>query len=481
MNPYLPNTPGDIDLMLREIGVGSTDDLFRDIPEDIRLTRPLNLPPGRSQFEVFRELAAMGDRNRIDRISFLGCGSYDHIIPSTVPHLIGRAEFYTSYTPYQAEISQGILQAIFEFQTMMCELTGLDVSNASLYDGHTAAVEALSVALQSVRKADTLYLSATIHPHTREIIRAWFSDLDVRLVEIPEADGVTSLEALRGMLEPGAAGVLVQSPNRYGFLEELPPLAQAAHGAGALLLVSANPMSLGILKPPGEQGADVTVGDVQPFGIPASFGGPSAGYITAREELLRKLPGRIAGQTLDRDGRRAFVLTLQAREQHIKRARATSNICSNQALAAIAATVYLAAVGKEGIRDVSGQCLQKAHYLADRLQERLPVRLLRERPFFNEFALLLPVSAETVCDRMAELGYSAGVPLSRLLAGAGAPGGGLRDIEGPDRSPGNTGGPDSPGGPSAGEISRTLIVAVTEKRTRAELDGYTAALEEALR
>jgi glycine dehydrogenase subunit 1 len=374
-----------------------------------------------------------------------------------VAHLVGRAEFYTAYTPYQAEMSQGILQAIFEFQTLVCELTGLEVSNASLYDGATAVCEAASLALNSVRRSHRVLYSQTLHPFTRAVLRTHFAHLEVELVEVAACDGVTDREELSSKLGPGTAAVILQSPNVYGYLEDLgaaaggPSVAELVHAGGALLVVSANPMSLAVLRSPGEWGADVAVGDVQPFGIPTYFGGPSAGYITAREALLRKMPGRIVGQSLDRQGRRAYLLTLQAREQHIKRERATSNICSNQSLAALAATVYLATMGPQGLRAVGEQCLQKAHYLHGRLLELPGVRPVHDRPFFNEFSLLLPRDPQKVLADMEAQGFYAGVDLGRL-----------------DRVNGRAAG----GG--------VLTVAVTEARTRDELDRYVETMRKAL-
>jgi glycine dehydrogenase subunit 1 len=464
MFPSLPHTDDDLRVMLQTIGADSLEELFRDIPSELLLTDGLPLEKGLSEFVVQRRLSELARNNRHDCVSFLGCGSYEHLIPAVVGHLLGRSEFYTAYTPYQAEMSQGILQAIFEFQTMMCELTGLDVSNASLYDGHTAVCEAASLALNSVRHSNRILYSRTLHPFTRQVLRTHFAHLDVELVEIVARDGVTDREDLAGKLVPGVAAVILQSPNVFGYVEDLGPIgsadggsaaggvAELVHEAGSLLVLAVNPMSLGVLRSPGQWGADVAVGDVQPFGIPSYFGGPSAGYITARESLLRKMPGRIVGQSLDRQGRRAFLLTLQAREQHIKRERATSNICSNQALAALAATVYLAAAGRRGIRQVSEQCLQKAHYLHQRLLAIPKLEPLHEQPFFNEFTLRLPKDADTVLADMEAEGFFAGVDLSRLDPEAGSE-----------------------------PVHRTLTVAVTEARTREEMDRYVETMRRVLR
>jgi glycine dehydrogenase subunit 1 len=453
MFPTLPHTEEDLREMLAVVGAGSLQDLFADIPGELCCQRELAIPEAKSEFEVYRRLSELAARNRTDAVSFLGGGSYDHLIPATVGAVLARSEFCTSYTPYQAEISQGVLQAIFEYQTLICSLTGLEVSNASLYDGATAACEAVSLALNAVRRSRTVLFSRTLHPSTRRVLATRFSGLDVELVEVAERDGVTDREDLRRRLRQGAAAVLVQSPNLLGFVEDFTGLAEEVHAAGALLLISANPLALGLLKSPGEWGADAAVGDAQPCGLPTYFGGPTVGYLAARQALLHKMPGRIAGQSVDREGRRAFVLTLQAREQHIKRERATSNICSNQALAALAVAVYLSTVGRRGLAEAAGQSLAKAHYLHERLLRELPVRSLAGQPFFHEFPLLLPQAAGSVLERMEQEGFFAGLPLGRLA---------------PELCPADAG-------------ERAILVAVTEKRTREELDRYVGALGRALR
>jgi glycine dehydrogenase subunit 1 len=447
MIAYLPHTEEDIKMMLDAIGITDIEQLFADIPRELTLEKPLEIPEGIPEFEVYRRMQALAARNRVEPVSFLGCGSYQHIIPAAVEHVLSRSEFYTSYTPYQAEMSQGILQAIFEFQSMICELTGLEVSNASLYDGHTAVSEAAVLALNSVRRSDTILYSSTLHPFTRQVLKTHFANLPVKLEEIPADRGTTDLEELVKRLRPGVAGVILQSPNTLGCIEDLDGLADKVHENGTLLIVSANPLSLGLLKSPGEWGADIAVGDTQPLGLPSYFGGPSVGYITATEKLLRKMPGRIAGQSLDQEGTRAFLLTLQAREQHIKRERATSNICSNQALAALATTVYLASLGRRGIREVAEQNLYKAHYLYGRLLEETPAEALQDRQFFNEFPVVFPKPAVEVLPRMEEAGFYAGVELHRLD-------------------------PTMPEG--------ALLIAVTERRTREEMDRYVEAMKGAL-
>ncbi|MFW6344015.1 MAG: aminomethyl-transferring glycine dehydrogenase subunit GcvPA [Sediminispirochaetaceae bacterium] len=447
MNSYLPHTKDEVRDMLEEIGAESIDDLFADIPEKIRFDKPLDLPKGFSELETYRRLLELADKN-IHAVSFLGAGSYDHIIPSTVPAIISRTEFYTSYTPYQPEVSQGVLTAIFEFQTMMSELTGLDVPNASLYDGHTASYEAASLAINSTKKTDTILYSATIHPYTKEVLRTNFADLGIKLVEIPEKEGTVDVSAVKENLTSSVAALLVQSPNIYGLLEDYSGLSDLLHENKSLFIVSSNPLSLGVLKSQKEWGADIAIGDTQPFGLPSYFGGPSVGYIVASAKLMRKMPGRIVGQSKDEDGKRAFVLTLQAREQHIKRERATSNICSNQALAALATTVHLATVGKEGLKGIARQNMHKAHYLYDKMERELPVKAYSKGPFFNEFTVELPKPAAEVVKAMEKDGFFAGVPLVQL-------------------------------DPSMAET--LLTVAVTEKKTKEQMDRYVESMKGALK
>lgn len=447
MFSYLPHTDEEIKQMLADIGVESIDELFADIPEKIQFKDTLQLPKGKSEHEVYSRLEAMAKKNT-HGVSFLGAGIYDHIIPSTVGAIMGRTEFATSYTPYQPEISQGVLQAIFEFQTLMNEITSLPVSNASLYDGHTAASEACALAVNSTRKTDTILYSGTIHPYTKKVLTTYFEDLGVKLVELPEKEGVLDTSSVKEHLTSQVAALLVQSPNIYGNLEDYTGIADILHENKSLFIISSNPMSLGVLKSQGEWGADIAIGDTQPFGLPAYYGGPTVGYIAASEKLLRKMPGRIVGQTVDEDGKRAYVLTLQAREQHIKRERATSNICSNQALAALGTTVYLSTVGKKGLEELSAQNLQKAHYLAEKLQKEAGLELLSDQPFFNEFTLKLPSDAAEVADKMEKEGIFAGVVLNKL----------------------------DPSYPKD-----LLTVAVTEKRTAEEMEKYVRSIKGALK
>ncbi len=444
--PYLPHTESDVSEMLSALGKSSIEELFDSIPPEIRLREGLPLAPGLSEWEVSRELRSIALRNRVDRTSFLGGGSYDHIIPATVRHVLAKPEFSTAYTPYQAEISQGILQAIFEFQTMMCMLTGLDVSNASLYDGATAAVEACAIGLQTNRRADTILVSETVHPNVRRVLSTNYQDRGIRVVEIEQDRLGSSFDALKRELNEGTAAVVVQSPNYYGFLEDYAGWSELIHDTNpnTMFVVSANPMSLPLLRSAGEWGADIGIGDTQVFGFPANYGGPSAGYITAREALLRKMPGRIVGQTVDREGRRAFVLTLQAREQHIKRERATSNICTNQALVALGNAVYLATLGEKGLKEVASQNHDKARYLHNALTHQPGVETASDAPFFNEFTLRLSRPAAEVIETMADRGYLAGFA------------------------------------PSSDD-DRLLTVAVTEKRNRKEMDQFVNEMREILK
>lgn len=445
MFSYLPQTDKDIQEMLEVIGVNSIDDLFKDIPEEILQKTQLNIPAGISEFEVFKRMKELSEKNR-QGISFLGCGSYDHIIPSVVGHILQMPNFYTSYTPYQAEISQGILQSIFEFQSLICELTGMDVSNASLYDDHTAASEAITMAVNSRKKAHRILVSGTIHPNTRAVIETFFSDIPVEIEEMETKNYVTSIDALREVIDETVAAVLIQTPNIYGWTEDLTGFADLIHEHKALLIISSNPMSLGVLKSQAEWGADIAIGGTQPFGLSTYFGGPSVGYISTGTKLTRKMPGRIVGQTNDVDGKRAFVLTLQAREQHIKRERATSNICSNQALAAMGSGIYLSTVGWKGLKEAASQSFHKAHYLYKRLTEELKLKPLADQDFFNEFTLVIP-NAERVLVDMELQGIFSGVGLGQFF-------------------------PD---------LKDAVTIAVTEKRTKEEMDAYVDLMKKVLK
>lgn len=392
---YLPHTPQEREEMLRAIGATDVADLFANVPEELR-SGSLNLPDGLSELETLSLLEGLSSQNMtLDRRpAFLGAGAYHHFIPSAVGAITGRSEFYTSYTPYQPELSQGTLQVIYEYQTMMAELTGLDVSNASLYDAATAVAEAAKIAINETRRG-TIAVLEGVHPEYRQVLETYLRGEGFDLVTVPE-QWVADPDTIASYLDSSIAGVVAQSPNFWGSIEPMLDVGAAAHHAGALFVAVNNPLSLALLAPPGEYGADLAVGCGQPFGIPLSYGGPYLGIITARAGLERRLPGRIGGATVDSEGRRGFVLTLQAREQHIRREKATSNICTNHALMALAATVYLSLMGKEGIRKVANLCVQKAHYAAARLAALPGFALAYEAPFFNEFTLTTPVPAAEV-------------------------------------------------------------------------------------
>lgn len=385
--------------MLKSIGVSSIDELFQSIPQSVRLKEPLKLPAPLSEIEVGNYLRALAERNTgLHKMpGFLGGGCYNHYIPAVVDHLAGRSEFYTSYTPYQPEISQGNLQAFFEFQTMMCELTGLEVSNVSLYDGATATAEAVLMAL-AVTGKNKVVVSRTIHPEYRAVLSTYLADLSkpITLTEVAFKDGITDTALLEQAVDSDTACVVFQTPNFFGILEPCDDISRIAHKTGALLISVVNPISLALLKPPAEYGADIAVGEAQALGNRMSFGGPHLGFMVTKKEFVRKMPGRIVGQTVDTDGKRGFVLTLSTREQHIRREKATSNICSNQALMATRATIYLAALGKQGLAQVASLCLQKAHYFAGEIAKIKGYKLLFNQPFFNEFTIQCPESPAEV-------------------------------------------------------------------------------------
>jgi glycine dehydrogenase subunit 1 len=444
MHRYLPNTTEDIRQMLEVIGIDSTEKLFGTIPDEVKLGRDLELPHSKSEIEVRREIGKMAGKNLSadDLVCFRGAGSYDRYIPSAVKHIVGRSEFYTAYTPYQPEISQGTLQSVFEYQSMICSLTGMDVSNVSMYDGATSAAEAAILASVHTRRPKVL-VSMTVNPMVREVLSSYLKFRNVDLEFVAEKDGETDSDDLKMKLDGKVAGLIVQYPNFYGIIEDIRGSEEAVHGNKSLLIVSTDPVSLGILTSPGELKADIVVGEAQGLGQNMNFGGPVLGFMTASEKVMRKLPGRIVGETTDVDGKRAFVLTLQAREQHIRREKATSNICSDQTLNSITAAVYMAAMGKEGIREVADQSFKKAHYAYRRLIETGKFRLLHDKPFFSEFAL--------VSDRNVE-------DLNRKLLDKGILGG--LDISG-----------------HAASHENVMLIAVTENRTKAEIDRLVEILE----
>jgi glycine dehydrogenase subunit 1 len=385
---YAPNPASVVEEMLNTMGISSLDELFRDINDSLMLKGGLNLPPGMGEMELRRHISDLAAKNinTEDYLSFLGAGAYDHYIPAALEQLLLRSEFYTAYTPYQPEISQGILQSIFEYQTMICKLTGLDVSNASLYDGGSAVAEACNLACQSGKNRRKVIISDTVHPHYLKILQAYTLSGRMQVLLVPGRDGAADIDAMAQAIDAETACAVIQQPNFYGILEDCTELVKAVHANKALFIMAAEPISLALLKSPAEWGADIAVGEGQPLGNSLSFGGPYLGYMAASKALMRKIPGRIVGQTTDKDGMRSFVLTLQAREQHIRRELAACNICSNEALCALAAGMYLALVGDTGLRAVATRCYQLAHY-AQGCLEAAGLKLKYQQPYFNEFVI----------------------------------------------------------------------------------------------
>lgn len=440
---YLPMTESDKQEMLETIGIDSTDELFSDIPSEIRLKERLNVKEITSEVELKRELSQLANKNAntTEYCSFLGAGVYDHFIPSVVDHVISRSEFYTAYTPYQPEISQGELQAIFEFQTMICELTGMDVANSSMYDGGTAIAEAVTLSAGQTRRTKVL-VSKAVHPESRDVIKSYAKGQSIEVVEIDHINGLTDLEQLKAELDENTASVVIQYPNFFGQIEPLEEIKKIIDtDKKAMFLVSSNPLALGYLTPPGEFGADIVAGDTQVFGIPAQFGGPHCGYFAVNKKLMRKVPGRLVGQTTDEDGLRGFVLTLQAREQHIRRDKATSNICSNQALNALASSVAMTSLGKHGVREMAVLNMQKSRYMKQKLQEaNIPVAF--EGAFFNEIVVKLPTAISEVNQQLLDRGFIGGYDLGKVQP----------------------------------ELENHMLIAVTEIRTKDEIDTFVKEL-----
>lgn len=408
---YFPHTGDDLKAMLEKVGVEQLDSLYAQIPESIRFHGDYRLPSEMSEMEVRDTFAKLSSANR-QLTCFAGYGVYDHYTPSVIPSLLQRSEFLTSYTPYQAEISQGTLHYIFEYQSMMAELTGMDISNASMYDGTTAAAEAMMMAVAAGKKVNKMLVSGGVSPKTREVLDTYALHQELELVTIPLKDGVTDLQALRTLLaEGGVAGVMVQQPNVYGIVEDFTGFAEACHEQKALFIVDSVAADLAVLKTPGEWGADIAVGDGQSLGIPMLFGGPYVGYMCCTEKLIRKMPGRIVGMTKDNREQRAFVLTLQAREQHIRRQKATSNICSNQSLMALFVTVYMSLMGRQGLKEAAELSYAGAHYLCDELLKTGRFRLAYEKPFFNEFYMNYDGDVDTLYQRFIDAGFLGGVKL----------------------------------------------------------------------
>lgn len=414
---YIPNSPDERVEMLRQVGVSSIEGLFDSIPEDFRLSQPLNVPAALSEIELLKKFDGMAVRNQAARrISFLGGGAYSHYIPTVVDHLISRSEFFTSYTPYQPEISQGTLQAIFEFQTLVCQLTGMDIANASMYDGSTAMAEAVLMAERVTRRSKVVASSA-IHPEYLAVAHTYVQHAGIELQHAAHdsASGQTPASAFE-LIDDKTAAIVVQSPNFFGCVEDLEALSEQAHAHGALLIVAVTEaMSFGLLRSPGACGADIVVAEGQSFGVPLSFGGPYVGLFATRDKYARQIPGRLVGEAYDQKGRRGFVLTLATREQHIRREKATSNICTNEGLIALAATVYLETMGPRGVEQVARQCTQKAHYAARQIAELAGFSLPFSAPFFNEFIVRAPIDAAMLLEKLArERGIDGGIALSRF-------------------------------------------------------------------
>lgn len=427
---FFPQTKEEIEQMLKQAGMNSLDDLYADVPEQIRFRGEYDLPEPMSETEIRSLFEKLGEKNRRLTV-FAGAGCYDHYTPAVVPNIISRSEFLTSYTPYQAEISQGTLHYIFEYQSMMAELTGMDVSNASMYDGSTATAEAAIMALASTKKTDTVLVSASVDPKVLNVVKTYahFHGFNVEL--IAENDGATDKEQMDARLEKGGvAGVIVQQPNYHGIVEDFSGFADSCHAHKSLFIVNSVAADLALLKTPGEWGADVAIGDGQSLGIPMAFGGPSVGYMCCTEKLMRKMPGRIVGKTVDNRGQRVFVLTLQAREQHIRRQKATSNICSNESLMALFVTIYMSVMGKEGVKEAAQMSYDGAHYLHDALIATGLFSDKYERPFFNEFCVKYNGNVDRLQQRFIENGILGGVKVD----------------------------------------ADTLMFAVTEKRTKEEID-----------
>lgn len=429
--------------MLETIGVDSVDELLQQVPKRFQLDRPLALPPALCELELedqTRKLAAL-DANTSTNICFLGGGVYDHFIPAAVDEIASRNEFYTAYTPYQAEASQGSLQAFFEYQTLICQLTGMDVSNASLYEGGTAVSEAAFMAMRVTGRHQKIVVLGSAHPEYRQILETYLHHLGCELVVVETPDGAADLGAVESAVDDKTACLIVQHPNFHGCLEETKKLTDIAHRAGALSVISFDPISLGLLNSPGAIGADIAVAEGQSLGIPMQYGGPYLGILACREKFVRKMPGRLVGRTTDRNGKECYVLNLQAREQHIRRDKATSNICTNQGLLALRATAYMSLVGPQGLKEVADLSCRKAHYLAEQLCQKDGFELMFDRPFFKEFTLRCKNNADELIAKAAAAGFGIGPSLARF------------------------------GGDPHG-----LVVAVTEKRTRAEIDALVAVL-----
>ena len=446
MSEYVLNTPEDVAAMLAKIGVNTIGDLFANIPPELRLHRPLDIPPALTEIELTQHMGVLANRNQSasDAVCFLGGGAYDHFIPTVVDVIASRSENYTAYTPYQAEASQGTLQAIYEYQTMMCQLTGMDVANASLYEGGSAVAEAVLMASSITdRKGGEVLIAESVHPEYRQVLTTYVANLGIHVRTLPTPDGYLNPDDVAAAVTDKTIAVVAQSPNFFGHIEEMKEIGIAAKKTGALFIDVFDPVSLGLLTNPAQHGADIAGAEGQGLGIPFGYGGPYLGILTCRSEYLRKIPGRLVGETTDRNGKRCWVLTLSTREQHIRREKATSNICTNQGLFALRAAVHLTALGPVGLKETAELCLQKAHYAKDQLCKLPGVSLKFDRPFVKEFTVAVQGNVPNLLVQLREQGYHAGLPTSRWY-------------------PQHTDG---------------LIVAVTEKRTKLEIDGLAGAVK----
>lgn len=441
---FIPNAENDWPEMLETIGFKTLEELSTLLPESLRLQKPLSLPPPLSEMELEQHLLSLSEKINKGRknISFLGAGAYDHFIPAVVDHVIRRSEFYTAYTPYQPELSQGTLQAIFEFQTLICQLTGMEVANASVYDGASAVAEGVLMA-HRLRGKKKCFLSSILHPEAKMVTRTYTAPLGLEFVEIPyNQEGLTDLEFLEKKLDEESLAVVIQQPNFFGSLEDLEKAAQIAHARGALFVVAVlEPLALALLQPPGLLGADIVVGEGQSLGLPLNFGGPYVGFFASRESFLRAMPGRLVGETIDQEGRRGFVLALATREQHIRREKATSNICTNQALCALAVLVFLTTLGKEGLKELARLNLSKCEYAKKILRSNFTLPF--SAPTFNEFVLSLNQDPQSILPLLLQEGIIAGLPLHKFYP----------------------------------ELSKEILVCVTEKISKKDLDFFRQKLE----
>lgn len=412
MNSYIPITDNDKEEMLKEIGVTKVEEFFKDIPKEIKLNRKLKLESQKSEMEIRKYFKNLSAKNASEFLCFRGAGAYNHFVPSIVKHVITRSEFYTAYTPYQPEISQGTLQTIFEYQTMICELTGMDASNASVYDGATAAAEAAFMCAD-ITGRNKIVVSSTVNPETRKVIDTYCKAHGLEIIKLNYKEGITDIQELKEKINSNIAGMIIQSPNYFGCIEPCKEIFEIVHNNGGIAVLSVNPISLGIFKTPAELGADIAVGDAQPLGNPLSFGGPYVGFMAVKEKFVRKLPGRIAGETVDIEGKRGFVLTLQAREQHIRREKASSNICSNQALNALTVVVYLSSVGKKGLKQIAEICAQKARYTAEKISGIKGLSVVFSKPYFHEFVIKSEKSADEINKRLIKNGIIGGYLLDK--------------------------------------------------------------------